>query len=50
METTASSAAHRDLRDWLDEIDPGTLDAGIVDASVDVIARRRKALVEAGAR
>lgn len=39
-----------DLRDWLEETDPGCLDAGLVDSCVDVCRRARARLVEEGQR
>lgn len=39
-----------DLRDWLNESDPGSLDAAVVDRCVDVCAEARRRLTQAGAR
>lgn len=38
------------LRDWLEEIDPGHLDAAIADEVVSICVRRRAELVAGGAR
>lgn len=38
------------LRDWLEESDPGTLDAAIADEVVSICVRRRAELVADGAR
>lgn len=48
QQMTGLAALLLDLRDWLDEVDPGSLDAAAVDYVVDVIAERRRQLVEAG--
>ena len=46
---TGLAALLLELRDWIDETDPGSLDYWLVDAVVDRIAERRRqlALLEA---
>lgn len=39
-----------ELRDWLEDTEPGSLDAHTADHLVEVVARVRRTLVEAGAR
>lgn len=45
----ALAALLLELRDFLRETDPGNLDAELVDSTVDVCVRLRKALVAGGA-
>lgn len=47
---TGLAALLIDFREWILETDPYNLDAFLVDTCVDVCARRRKQLVEDGAK
>jgi hypothetical protein len=39
-----------EARNWIEHTDPGSLDAALLDAAVDAVARARKALVGEVAR
>ena len=47
---TGLAALLLDVRDWLNDQDPGNLDAVLVDGVIDVLACIRAQLVEEGAR
>ena len=47
---TGLAALLIDLRDWVADVDPGSLDYWLIDALIDVLARRRTALLMEGAR
>lgn len=38
-----------DLREWMEDADPGCLEALLVDATIDVCARQAKLIQEVGA-
>jgi len=47
---TGLAALLLDLRDWMNDQDPGNLDAPLVDAVIDILARVRQSLVEEGSQ
>lgn len=47
---TALALCLIDLRDWLNDQDPGCFDAGYVDHMIDLCASIRRRLVADGAR
>jgi len=47
---TGLAALLLDTRDWLEETDPGSLDAALIEAVVDALARQRQRLVDEGAK